>query len=95
MTPQEFKTKWLDNAFYWVNIDNYLLLQDIFQEFGIKSHTGEGVINWHKGFNNLLTFPPDQWHDFEYYQKTDCWYPNARYGDPKDYNLMLSEYSNL
>lgn len=96
MTKQEFKEKYLTNAFYWVNEDNYLKLQDIFQEFGIKCHTGNhNLIGWHEGFKNLVTFPPDKWHDFEYYQKVDCWFPNARYGEPKDYELMLSEYDKL
>jgi len=95
MTRQEFKEQFLTNAFYWITEDNYLRLQNIFQEFGIKCHTGEGKISWHIGFKNLLTFKPDKYHDFEYYQKTDCWYSNASYGEPKDYELMLKAYSEL
>lgn len=95
MTRQEFKEQFLDNAFYWVNEDNYIRLQNIFQEFGIKCHTGEGNISWHTGFKNLLTFKPDKHHDFEYYQKTDCWFSNASYGYPKDYELMLNAHSEL
>ncbi|MCK9417296.1 hypothetical protein M0Q97_11670 [Candidatus Dojkabacteria bacterium] len=95
MTRQEFKEQFLTNAFYWITEDNYLRLQNIFQEFGIKCHTGEGSISWHTGFKNLLTFPPDLMHEFEYYQKTDFWHSNSRYGEPKDYELMLKAYSEL
>ena len=40
MTRKEFKEKYLDNAFYWITKDNHIRLQNIFQEFGIKCHTG-------------------------------------------------------
>jgi len=95
MTRDEFKEKYLDNAFYWITKDNYIKLQTIMQEFGIKCHTGEGVIGWHDGFKNLATFKPDRFHDLEYYQKTDCWFPNASYGEPKDYDLMLNDYATI
>jgi hypothetical protein len=96
MTKEEFKTKWIDDSFYWVNEDNYLKLQDILQEFGVKCHVGgRGLINWHDGFKNIVTFKPGKWHDFEYYQKTDFWHKDSRYGDPKDYDLMLKDYSEV
>jgi hypothetical protein len=95
MIRSEFKAKYLTNAFYWVNKSNYLILQQIFQEFGILCHTGEGIINWHDKFHNLCTFPPDKWNDFEYYQKVDCWFPNCSYGEPKNYTDMLIDYIGL
>jgi len=96
MTRKEFKEAYLDNAFFWVNENNYLELQDILQEFGIKCHIGgNNLIGWHDGFKNLVTFPADQFHNFEYYQKVDCWLPNTRYGEPKDIEKLISEYNKL
>ena len=69
MTRKEFKEKYLDNAFYWVNKGNFMDLQEILQDFGFKCHTGEGFIYWHDEFKNLVTFPADKFHGFEYYQK--------------------------
>lgn len=95
MTRKNFKEKYLINAFYWITENNHLELQNIMQEFGIICHTGSGIIGWHSGFKNLLTFKPDEFHNFEYYQKTDCWFPNASYGEPKNYESMIEDYSKL
>ena len=95
MTRKEFKEKYLDNAFYWVNKGNFMDLQEILQDFGFKCHTGEGFIHWHDGFKSLVTFPTDKFHGFEYYQKADVWLPNARYGEAKNYEDMIIAHSEL
>jgi hypothetical protein len=95
MTREEFKETYLINSFFWIDKNNYLQLQKILQEFGFACHTGSGIIDWHIGFNNLQTFQPDQFHDFEYYQKTDFWHSNASYGEPKNYELLLIDYNLL
>ena len=87
--------KYLNNAFYWVNKGNFMDLQEILQDFGFKCHTGEGFIHWHDGFKNLVTFPADKFHGFEYYQKTDVWLPNSRYGEAKNYEDMIIAHSEL
>lgn len=91
MTRQQFKDKYLTNAFFWINKENHLKIQEILQEFGIKCHAGKGFINWHDNFKNLVTFEPDKWHDFEYYQKADMWIPNARYGEPKNIEYIITK----
>jgi len=95
MTRQEFKNEYLINAFFWINESNHLKIQKILQEFNIKCHTGSGFIGWHNGFNNLVTFEKDEWHDFEYYQKIDMWIPNARYGEHKNISNLLKDYKNI
>ena len=95
MSRDDFYKAYLKDAFYWVNKDNYITIQKVMQEFSINCHTGDGIIEWHDGFKNLLTFPPDKSHNFEYYQKTDCWHPNSRYGEPKNYQQMINDYNKL
>jgi len=98
MNREEFKEKYLTNSFYWVNQHNHQTLQLIFKEFDIHCHMGvdkEMLITWHDTFKNLVTFPKDQWHNFEYYQKSDMWIPNIRYGEPKNYSEMIYEYNLL
>ena len=95
MTKQEFRDDYLVDAFFWVNEKNYLKLQDILHEFGFKLHTGDGIIGWHEGFKNLQTFSHDEWHNFDYYQKTDFWHDGVSYGKPKDYDKMIEDYNNL
>lgn len=54
MTREEFKQKYFTNNFYWVNENNYKMLQEIGLEVGCLCHTMEKeIIGWHKGFNNL------------------------------------------
>lgn len=95
MTRNGFKQKYLIDAFFWINKYNHKKVQDILQDFGIKCHTGKGFINWHEGFVNIVTFQPDKFHDFEYYQKVDTWLPDARYGNPKNIELMRLDYLDL
>ena len=58
-------------------------------------YRGDTLISWHEGFKNLVTFKKDTWHNFEYYQKTDFFFPNASYGNAKDYELMLKDLNTL
>lgn len=94
MNRKEFKENFLINAFYWITKDNYLALQLILQEFGIICHTGDGVIEWHNGFTNIATFPPDNFHNFEYYQKS-MFIPNTRFGEPKNFTEMFNAYTEI
>jgi len=93
MIRQEFKEKWLDDSFHWVDEFNFEKLQEILQSFGFKCHTGNGTIGWHDGFKNIQTFKPDEWHNFEYYQKSDFWHRDASYGEAKDYEKMIEDLS--
>lgn len=95
MTKDEFKDEYLKNAFFWVNENNHLKIQEIMQVFGIRSPIGEGFIKWHKGFKSLCTFPPDDFHEHEFYQKVDIWIPNARYGKPKNVENFFKDFKQL
>ena len=49
MNLQEFKQKYFTNNFYWVNENNYQLLQDIALEVGCLCHTmKKDTIKWWK-----------------------------------------------
>ena len=95
MTRNEFKQKYLIDAFFWVNEFNHKIVQNILQEFGIICHTGTGFIKWHEGFVNICTFHADGFHDFDYYQKVDAWFPDSSYGDPKNIELMRLDYLEI
>lgn len=87
MKAEEFKKRHLVNAFYWVDKSNCIHIQEVFQKFGIRCHAGSGFIEWHDGFKNLATFPPDEFHDFEFYQKVGFW--SDSFGEAKDYDKMI------
>lgn len=54
MTKQEFKLKYFTNNFYWIDFNNYLMLQNIGVEFGCLNPVGTtSVIQWHDDFANL------------------------------------------
>ena len=95
MKRQTFKQKYLTNAFFWINKENHIEIQKILQEFGIRLHTGSGFIKWHEGFKNFCTFAPNKFIKHEFYQKVDVWLPNASYGEPKNIELLLSDYEAL
>jgi hypothetical protein len=95
MTKLEFKNKYLQNAFFWVNEENHIRIQEIMKEFGFEIHTGHGFITWHKGFNCLCTFDSDVNQISPYYQKVNMWSPNARYGDPKNVDDFFKDYELL
>jgi hypothetical protein len=48
MTRDEFKNEYLKNAFFWINEENHIKIQEIMQEFGVRCVTGRGFINWHE-----------------------------------------------
>ena len=95
MTIGEFKNKYLKNAFFWVNENNCLEIQEVMMKCGFYPHTGTTPIKWHKGFRNLVTFEPDKNHKHWYYQKADMWIPNARYGEPKDVEAFLFDFKAI
>ncbi len=95
MTKEDFKQKYLVDAFFWINKDNYLLVQGVLQSFGYKSPTGDGFISWHEGFKNLATFKASKFKNFDYYQKCDMFIPGSRYGEPKNVNEMMLDFDLL
>ena len=95
MTKQEFKNEYLQNAFFWINEENHIKIQEIMQEFGVRCVTGSGFIKWHEGFKNLCTFPPNGFTGHDFYQKVDMWIPDARYGEPKNIERFLKDYEAL
>ena len=95
MSRDEFKKKYLIDAFFWIDKANHIKIQEILYDFGFVCHVRTGFIRWHESFNNLVTFGPDKFHDFEYYQKVDVWIPGARYGEPKDLKQLFSHYKEL
>ena len=93
MTKEEFKNKYLRNGFFWINKENHIKIQEIMHEFGVRCVTGSGFIEWHEGFKNLCTFPPNGFIGHEFYQKVDMWIPDLKYGEPKDIDSFLRDYS--
>ena len=95
MTIHKFKDKYLKNAFFWVNEENHLKIQEVMMKCGFYPHIGQTPIKWHKGFRNLATFEPDKNHKYWYYQKVDMWIPNARYGEPKNVDSFLKDFKTI
>ena len=95
MKLHEFKEKYLKNAFFWVNQENHIEIQEIMMKCGFYPHTGHTPIKWHEGFKNLVTFPPDKNHNHWYYQKADMWIPNARYGEPVNIESFFADYKTI
>jgi hypothetical protein len=93
----EFKEKYLSNNFFWVSSEEQAdKIQSIMLEFGLRCHTGDkSKIKWHEGFKNIVAFPRDKFHDFEYFQKVDVCLRNASYGEPVNYEAFLSDYNSL
>ena len=96
MTIDEFKNKYLKNAFFWVNEDNYMKIQEIMMACEIYNHTDNPEpIEWHEGFKNLVVFEPDKFNNRRYYQKVDLWLPNAMYGEPKNVKEFLDDWETV
>lgn len=97
MKQEQFIEKYINDAFYWINnIEQCNRVQEILLEFGLTNPIEKfDPIDYHKGFTNLCTFPADKRHRCSYFQKADMWHPNARYGQPVNYEEFLNDYSNL
>ena len=84
-----FKSKWFDNAFYWLTPENFEPLQKIAFEMGLRWHTGDTDVSEFRGQRNLVMFPDGN------IQGVDIWHPDASYGQPKNFAEMFSEYQSL
>ena len=84
-----FKSKWFDNAFYWLTPENFEPLQKIAFEMGLRWHTGDTDVSEFRGQRNLVMFPDGK------IQGVDIWHPDASYGQPKNFAEMFSEYESI
>ena len=90
MTNIEFKAKYFTYSFYWVDEYNFRHLQALALKLGLTWHTGcRKISNWKQGINNLVMFP--QGH----FQRVTCYFPDAEYGKPVDFEQMLSDYRHI
>ena len=97
MNIDEFKEKYTKDSFFWINSEEQSnKIQSILLQFGLKNPIGgsEKII-WHEGFKNLCTFGKDKFRNFDYFQKTNMWLPNARYGNPVNYDVFIKEFELL
>jgi hypothetical protein len=93
MKTKDFKQKYFTNNFYWVNKDNYLLLQKIAIEVGCICHTKKmEIIEWHKGFKNLGFRTYKENNDITIFQKEPFLLGNEI---ATDFDEMIDDYNRL
>lgn len=94
MTRNDFENKYLNHNFFWIiNSEQAEELQQIMLEFGFKNPTGgNSTIKMHNGFKNLVTFQPNEWNNYKYFQKVDIFLPNASYGGAVNYEQFINDY---
>ena len=97
MTRFEFEEKYLKHNFFWIkNEKQSEELQKIFIEFGYKSPTGKAEpIKYFEKLVNLVTYQPDNWHEFKRFQRTDIYNPNYSFGEAVNYEKFISDYHKL
>jgi hypothetical protein len=89
----EFKQKYFTNNFYWVNQENYKLLQEIAISVGCLCHTKKAeIIEWHKGFKNLGFRTYERNNNVTVFQKEPFLMENEKATDFKE---MLTDFNNL
>ena len=64
--------------FFWITEENHIEVQEMLQKNEVKCHTGEGIIDWHDGFNCIAVFEDDG-RGFMYYQKVPYYNPDYGY----------------
>jgi hypothetical protein len=85
----EFKMKYFNNSFYWVNSGNFETIQKIAIEMGLRWHTMSSSILSYESQKNLVMFPEG------FFQQVDMWHPDRSFGDPVDCIAMLRDYKLL
>ena len=105
MNRDEFKNKYLTNAFFFVDSRyQFEKLQEIGIEFGLVSPTGDKSLIEYDMYNvstsiapkpnvnvakNLTFFPDGR------FQKSSFWVKGARYGEPKSFDKFIKDYNSL
>lgn len=105
MNRQEFKEKYLTDAFFFVNNESeFTRLQEIGLEFGLTNPIGgKSLIKYDlhdvskkiaprpgiKVAKNLTFFPNGK------FQQSGFWVRGASYGDPKNFDQFIRDYDSL
>ncbi len=93
MDFREFKRKYFTNNFYWVNKDNYKLLQLISIKVGCICHNGEKtIIEHHESFTNLAFRTYEKNGGVTVFQKEPFLMHNEK---ATNFNEMLCDYEKL
>ena len=90
---EEFKKKYFTNNFYWVNKENYKILQEIAIEVNCLCHTGKKeIIEWHEGFKNLGFRTYEKNNSITVFQKEPFLMSNQV---ATNFNEMLADYDSI
>lgn len=93
MKQEDFKHKYFTNNFYWVDKENYKILQEIAIESGCLCHTGKAeIIEWHDGFKNLGFRTYEKNNNVTMFQKEPFLLHNHT---ATDFKQMLSDYHSI
>ena len=91
MKRDEFKNKYFNKNFYWINDDNFVKIQEIAIEMGLTWHTGDTNIQEKTmgAIENLVMF------EGGYFQQTAFYSPDYGWGEPVNYDEMINDYNHL